>query len=293
MRKTAIKVLWGLHHDLVTCLAQLESTGEIGNFEIAQYDLSDRFLIPEKLYGREQEVEILLAAFWRVSQGKAELILVAGFSGIGKTAVVNEVHKPIVQKHGYFIKGKFEQLQRNIPFNAFVQAFRDLIKQLLCESVDQVDQWRSKILQVVGENGQVIIAVIPEIEQLIGKQPSALELSGDAAQNRFNLIFPKFVQIFTSSSHPLVIFLDDLQWADSASLKLLQLLMHNTEHLLIIGAYRDNEVSPVHPLMSTVNGIEKSGATVNTITLEPLSPKDIHQLVADTLICKVSIIQPL
>jgi len=283
----------GIHHDLVTCLTQLESTGEIGNWAIAQYDLSDRFLIPEKLYGREQEVEMLLSAFWRVSHRKAELILVAGFSGIGKTAVVNEVHKPIVQKHGYFIKGKFDQLQRNIPFNAFVQAFRDLIKQLLCESVDQVHQWRSKILQVVGENGQVIIEVIPELEQLIGKQPSALELSGDAAQNRFNLIFPKFVQIFTSSSHPLVIFLDDLQWADSASLKLLQLLMHDTEHLLIIGAYRDNEVSPVHPLMSTVNGIRKSGVTVNTITLEPLSAKDIHQLVADTLICKVPIIEPL
>ena len=179
------------------------------------------------------------------------MILVAGFSGIGKTAVVNEVHKPIVEKRGYFIKGKFDQLQRNIPLSAFVQAFRDLIRQLLSCSDNQLQDWRSKILQVVGENGQVIIEVIPELEKLIGKQPPALELSGEAAQNRFNLLFPQFVQVFTSASHPLVIFLDDLQWADVASLKLLQLLIKDAKYLLIVGAYRDNEVSLVHPLMLT------------------------------------------
>jgi len=283
----------GLHHDLATCLAQLESKGEINTFKIGQYDLPNRFLSPEKLYGRDWEVQMLLATFWRVSQGRAELILVAGCSGIGKTAVIHEVHKPIVEKHGYFIKGKFDQLQRNIPFSAFVQAFRNLIKLLLCESANQVHQWQSKILAEVGKNGQVIIEVIPELEQLIGKQPSVLELSGNDAQNRFNRLFQKFAQVFTRSSHPLVIFLDDLQWADSDSLKLLQLLMHNAGQLLILGAYRDNEVSPVHPLMLTVDKIRKSGVTINTITLNPLSPEDSYQLVADTLNCTPTIIQPL
>jgi predicted ATPase len=169
-------------------------------------------------------------------------MLVAGFSGIGKTAVVNEVHKPIVRQRGYFIKGKYDQFQRNIPFSAFVQAFRDLMGQLLSESDVQIQQWRNQILSALGENGQVIIEVIPELSKIIGEQPPAIELSGTAAQNRFNLLFQKFTQVFTSAEHPLVMFLDDLQWADSASLNLMQLLIADTKHLLLIGAYRDNEV---------------------------------------------------
>jgi predicted ATPase/signal transduction histidine kinase len=283
----------GLQYDLQRCLEQLQSTAEIATFKIGQRDLSDQFLISERLYGRESAVERLLDGWERVAQGGAELILVAGFSGIGKTAVVNEVHKPIVQKQGYFIKGKFDQLQRSIPFSAFVQAFRNLIRQLLSESDSQLEQWKSQILAVVGENAQVIIEVIPELEKLIGKQPPALELAGDAARNRFNLLFPKFVQVFTSESHPLVIFLDDLQWADSASLKLLQLLVKDTKYLLFLGAYRDNEVSPVHPLMLTVDEIRKAEVTIDTITLLPLSQSDINQLVADTLSCHTTISQPL
>jgi predicted ATPase len=210
-------------------------------------DVCDRFIIPDKLYGREAEVSILLSAFERVSLGATEMILVAGFSGIGKTAVVNEVHKPIVRQRGYFIKGKFDQLQRNIPFSAFVQAFRDLMGQLLSESDSQLNLWKTKILEAVGDNGQVLIEVIPELECIIGTQSPATELSGTAAQNRFNLLWQKFVQVFTNKEHPLVMFLDDLQWADSALLKLLQLLMQDTEYLLILGAYRNNEVSPTHP----------------------------------------------
>ncbi|MDB9510472.1 AAA family ATPase, partial [Kamptonema animale CS-326] len=205
------------------------------------------------------------------------------FSGIGKTAVVNEVHKPIVRQRGYFIKGKFDQFQRNIPFSAFVQAFRDLMGQLLTESDLQLEQWKNQILETVGDNGQVIIEVIPELEKIIGQQQPAIELSGTAAQNRFNLLFQKFTQIFTSAEHPLVMFLDDLQWADSASLKLMQLLMVDTGHLFIIGAYRDNEVNPAHPLMLTLSEIQRNQATINTITLTPLSQSQINQLVADTL----------
>ncbi|MEH2328440.1 ATP-binding sensor histidine kinase [Nostoc sp.] len=283
----------GLKYDLENCLTQLQKTGSIENFEIAQRDVCDRFLIPDKLYGRETEVEILLQAFERVSLGATEMMLVAGFSGIGKTVVVNEVHKPIVRQRGYFIKGKFDQFQKNIPFSAFVQAFRNLMGQLLTLSDAEIQQWKSKILEAVGENGQVIIEVIPELSRIIGQQSPAPELSGSAAQNRFNLLFQKFTQVFTSFEHPLVMFLDDLQWADSASLKLLQLLMEQTGYLLILGAYRDNEVSPAHSFILTVDEMVKTGAVVNSITLQSLSLVDMNQLVADTLNCDRSLAQPL
>ncbi|MEA5621564.1 AAA family ATPase [Nostoc sp. UHCC 0251] len=283
----------GLKFDLENCLIQLQETGKIENFQIAQRDVCDRFIIPDKLYGRETEVETLLQAFERVSLGATEMMLVAGFSGIGKTAVVNEVHKPIVRQRGYFIKGKFDQFQRNIPLSALVQAFRDLIEQLLTESNTQIQQWKSKILKAVGENGQVIIEVIPELEKIIGQQPTPPELSGNAAQIRFNLIFQKFTQVFTSVEHPLVMFLDDLQWADSTSLKLIQLLMTDAGHLLLIGAYRDNEVQTAHPLMLTLSEIEKTLLTINTITLAPLSQIEVNQLVADTLKCSENLALPL
>jgi len=283
----------GLKHDLEMCLVQLQATGNIEQFALGTRDITDSFLIPEKLYGRETEVSSLLAAFERVSTGSAEMMLVAGFSGIGKTAVVNEVHKPIARQRGYFIKGKYDQFQRNIPFSAFVQAFRELMGQLLSESDAQLQTWKTRILTAVGDSGQVLIEVIPELERIIGAQSPALELSGTAAQNRFNLLMQKFVQVFTTASHPLVMFLDDLQWADSASLKLLQLLMQDMGHLLVLGAYRDNEVSAAHPFMLTVDEIVKSGAVVNTITLQPLSLADLNQLVADTLICDLSLAGPL
>ncbi|WP_414620159.1 AAA family ATPase, partial [Calothrix sp. CCY 0018] len=277
----------GLKHDLENCLLKIKSTGKIANFKIAQRDICDKFIIPDKLYGREKEVEQLLKAFERVSAGNSELMLIAGFSGIGKTAVVNEVHKPIVKQHGYFIKGKFDQFNRNIPFSAFVQAFRDLMRQLIAESDTHIQLWKSKILQALGEDGQIIIDVIPELEKIIDTQPPATELSGIAAQNRFNLLFQKFVQVFTIKEHPVVMFLDDLQWADSASLKLIQLLMErgNQGYLLLIGAYRDNEVSPAHPLMIVLDAISKLKGIINTITLEPLSQIKLNQLVADTLNC--------
>ena len=285
----------GLKHDLEICLKQLQETNNIEYFQIAQRDVCDRFIIPEKLYGRENEVQELLAAFERVSNGNSELMLVAGFSGIGKTAVVNEVHKPIVKQHGYFIKGKFDQFNRNIPFSAFVQAFRNLMGQLLSETDAQLSSWKYKILQAVGENGQIIIDVIPELEQIIGKQPQVLELSGAAAQNRFNLIFKKFIQVFTAKEHPLVVFLDDLQWADSASLNLLKVLMSESEtnYLLLIGAYRDNEVFPAHPFMLTLEDISKAEAIINKITLLPLNNESLNQLISDTLSCDLEASQPL
>ncbi|MDZ8135699.1 MAG: AAA family ATPase [Nostoc sp. DedQUE04] len=285
----------GLKFDLEKCLSQLQEIGRVKSFQLGERDICDRFIIPEKLYGRQSEVQNLLDAFERVSQGSTEIMLVAGFSGIGKTAVVNEVHKPIVRQRGYFIKGKFDQFQRNIPFSAFVQAFRDLIGQLLSETDAQFQQWKRKILSALGEHGQVMIEVIPELESMIGKQPPAPELSGGAAQNRFNSLFLKFTQVFTASEHPLAIFIDDLQWADAASLNLMHLLMSEADigYLLLIGAYRDNEVNPVHPLMLTLEEIQKLDATVNTITLLPLDRVSINHLVADTLSCSLALATPL
>jgi predicted ATPase/signal transduction histidine kinase len=284
----------GLKHDLQQCLTAWSQGSRIETFELGQRDLSDRFLIPEKLYGREAEIETLLAAFDRVAEGASALMLVAGFSGIGKTAVVNEVHKPITRQRGYFIKGKFDQFNRNIPFFAFVQALRDLMGQLLCESDLQLEQWRAKILKALGNNGQILIEVIPELEAIIGKQPPVVELSDNAAQNRFNLLFQKFIAVFTTIDHPLVLFLDDLQWADLASLQLLKLLMGDCRCLLVLGAYRDNEVSPTHPFILAVEELKKTDAiAVNTITLEPLTFNDVNALVADTLNCTAELAIPL
>jgi PAS domain S-box-containing protein len=283
----------GLQCDLEKCLAQWQATNAINEFELGQQDLSDRFSIPEKLYGRQTEVQTLLEAFARVSQGRTEMMLVAGFSGIGKTVVVNEVHKPISRKQGYFIKGKYDQFNRSLPLSAFCQAFQDLVGQLLSESDTQLATWKSKILAAVGESGQILIEVIPALEKILGSQPPSNELAGSAAQQRFNLIFQNFIEVFATTEHPLVIFLDDLQWADSASLQLIKLLMEGNGYLLVLGAYRDNEVSICHPLMLTIEELKQSQASVQTITLAPLSFQDTNQLVADTLHCSIQLAQPL
>ncbi|MGD1805533.1 trifunctional serine/threonine-protein kinase/ATP-binding protein/sensor histidine kinase [Dapis sp. BLCC M126] len=285
----------GLKHDLEECLHQWEQTKKIIPFKLGERDVCDRFLISEQLYGREKEVQTLLNAFERAADGNREMMVVAGFSGIGKTSVVNEVHKPIVKERGYFIKGKFDQFHRNIPLFAFVQAFRDLIRQLLGESDAELVIWKTKILEAVGESGQVIIDVIPELERIIGKQPPVPQILGTAAQNRFNLLFGKFVRVFTTKKHPLIIFLDDLQWVDLASLNLLKLLMNESEVgcLLVLGAYRDNEVFSGHLLMLTLADLHKQGANVNTLTLLPLNEGDISRLVADTLVCSEELAAPL
>ena len=290
MAKTAeerYQSAFGICYDLENCQQQWEAHDSITPFQLGQRDISDRFQIPEKLYGRKAEISTLLAAFERVSEGNTEMMLVAGFSGIGKTALVNEVHKPIVRQRGYFIKGKFDQFKRDIPFSALVQAFQTLMRQLLTESTDQVHTWKSKILAALGENAQVIIDMIPELEQIMGKQPPVPELEGSAAQNRFNLLLQKFINVFTTVEHPLVIFVDDLQWIDSASLKLIELLMGQTDshYLLLMGAYRDNEVSAAHPLILTLNEIRKTGVLVNQITLGPFDQPDLNHLIADTLSC--------
>ncbi|WP_442949292.1 ATP-binding protein [Nostoc sp.] len=237
------------------------------------------------MYGREAEIDILMTAFEKINQGNKELILVAGYSGIGKSALVNEIHKPVIKNRGYFIAGKFEQFQRNIPYASLIQAFQELMQQLLTESEVQLATWKVKLLEALVPNAQIIIDVIPELELIIGKQPEVPQLASAEAQNRFNLVFQKFINLFAQKEHPLVIFLDDLQWADLASLKLIQLLATDTDiqYLLIIGAYRDNEVDISHPLMLVLQEIEKNSSSVKIIHCQNLKIADVSQLVSDTL----------
>lgn len=295
----------GLKYDLEFCLQQLETVGFIDNFIVGERDKSAQLLIPQKLYGRETEISTLLEAFERVGgneineinsrrelgnesqnpKSKSELLLVSGYSGIGKTSVINEVHKPIIEAKGYFIAGKFDQFKRNIPYTGLIQAFQDLISQILTLNQPEIEIFQHQLQTVLGQNGQIIIDVIPEVELIIGFQPPPPELGPTESQNRFNRVFQQFISVFCQPEHPLVLFLDDLQWADSASLKLIQLLMTDadSQYLLTIGAYRDNEVSPTHPLIQTINKIQEAGTIVNNITLKPLSLHQVSLLVADTL----------
>jgi len=285
---------FGIKVDLETC-EQMLSSGEISQFIIGQLDSYSQFLIPQKLYGREREVASLLEAFARVSGGKTEMMLVSGYSGIGKSSLVNEVDKPIVGARGYFLSGKFDQFKRNIPYASLIQAFQKLMRQLLTENSAQIAIWKAKILEALGANGQIIIDVIPEVEKIIDPQPAVPTLGPTESQNRFNRVFQKFIQVFSKAEHPLVIFLDDLQWADSASLKLIQLIMTDpdSKYLLLIGAYRDNEVSATHPLIYTLEQIENTRAIVNNIILHPLDISHVNQLVSETLRSQISQVLPL
>ncbi|MEC4817886.1 MAG: serine/threonine-protein kinase PknK, partial [Scytonema sp. PMC 1069.18] len=275
----------GLKADLEECLRQLQATGQVEDFIIGQFDLDSQFLIPLKLYGREKEVALLMDAFERVFLGKTEMMLVSGYSGIGKSSLVNEVRTPIARQQGYFISGKFDQFKRHIPYASLIQAFQDLVRQILMENADKVAIWKIKILEALGSNGQVIIDVIPEVERIIGSQPAVPVLGATESQNRFHRVFQQFIRVFCQPNHPLVIFLDDLQWADSASLKFIQLLMSNPEsqYLLLIGAYRENEVNAAHPLTLTLEELRSVHATINHIILQPLQNYQVNQLVSDTL----------
>ena len=273
----------GLKHDLEILQSGLSNYNQIFP-KLGSKDISDKFNIPQKLYGRKKEIKILLSAFHRVVSEKSEMLLITGYSGIGKSSVVAEIYKPITEKRGYFVSGKFDQYNRNIPYKAFVNIFQDLIKQLLSETETQLYKWKEELLDALGDNAQVIIDVIPDLELILGKQPEAIILGANESQNRFNLVFQNFIKVFTKKEHPIVIFLDDLQWADSASLKLVHLLMASSSPgLLLIGAYRDNEVGNLHPLSVTLDEISKTGATLNYISLSPLTLPTVTQIIADTL----------
>jgi predicted ATPase/signal transduction histidine kinase/tRNA A-37 threonylcarbamoyl transferase component Bud32 len=287
----------GLHIDLQRCLTRFEKNGDIESFNLGQADISEKFQIPQKLYGRERETNIYLNAFEQICLEKVsfQLILVTGYSGIGKSALVHEIYKPITEKRGYFITGKFDQFQRNVPYSAIVTAFSELVRYLLTESESQLNDWKQRLLEALGVNGRVITEVIPEVERLIGPQPAVPLLGPTEAQNRFNLFFQNFVRVFCQPEHPLVIFLDDLQWVDSATLKLIELILTHEEmnYLFLIGAYRNNEVDPTHPLIQMLEKLKNKQLIINEFTLDPLNIECITQLVAETLQSDRQTIAPL
>ena len=279
----------GVERDLRRCLAEWEAGGRIGEFPLGEQDTPDRLLIPEKLYGREREIEALLASIDRVvSSGAPELVLVSGYSGIGKSSVVNELQKVLVPPRGLFAAGKFDQYKRDIPYATLAQAFQSLVRSLLGKSEEELGCWRDGLREALRPNGQLMVDLVPELRLIIGEQAPVPELPPQDAQRRFQLVFLRLLGVFARPEHPLALFLDDLQWLDAATLDLLEHLMTQTDvrHFLLIGAYRDNEVTPAHPLMRKIEAIRDAGAPVQEIVLAPLAEEDLGQLIADSLHCE-------
>ncbi|MBN1209011.1 MAG: AAA family ATPase [Myxococcaceae bacterium] len=275
----------GLKADLERCREGLSQSAQEG-FTPGAHDAPHRFQLPQRLYGRDAHVATLLQGFERVIQaGRPELFLVSGYSGIGKSSVVHELHKPVVQRRGFFLSGKFDQFQRDVPYATVAQALRGLVQQLLASSDEELASWRERLNQAWEGDGQVLLELVPQLEVVVGRQPPLLEVSPGEVQQRMNRVVRQFLEVFAAAGRPLVVFLDDLQWADLASLRLIQQLLSQPEipPVLWIGAYRDNEVSPSHPLTSVLDEVRKAGARVSDVRLEPLRLEQVEQLVGDTL----------
>ncbi len=286
----------GLERDLQRCLEEWQTHGRIGAFRLGQDDLPDRLLIPEKLYGRSREVAALLDTFQNVvATGAPELVLVSGYSGIGKSSVVNELHKVLVPPRGLFAAGKFDQHKRDIPYATVAQAFQGLVRQILGKSEAELQRWRAALGEALGSNGRLIVDLIPELELIIGQPPPVADLPPQEAKRRFQAVLRRFIGVFARPEHPLALFLDDLQWLDPATLDLLEDLLTGGDirHLLLIGAYRDNEVDAAHPLMRRLEAIRRTAAPVRNIVLAPLGYRDLGQLIGDALHCKQEHARPL
>lgn len=276
----------GLKADLENCLEQLHKNKVIVPFVPGEKDASSKLSISQKLYGRENEISILINAYEEVvNTGKPSLVLVSGYAGIGKTALVSELYKPITHEKGFFISGKFNRLKRDIPYSTIVDAFQSLIISFLSESEEQLANWKERLNNALGKNGQLVVDIIPQLELIIGKQDPVTALPPLESQNRFKMTFEKFIGVLSGKEHPLVIFIDDLQWSDSGSLNLIrQMLLENSgSYILVIGAYRDNEVTSTHPLMLVLEEIKKSAVAVKEIKVSALGQDHIQQLINDSI----------
>ena len=285
----------GVEHDLRRCLAEW-ARGSLADFALGENDVPDRLVIPEKLHGREREVGTLLASFDRmVKSGVPELVLVSGYSGVGKSSVVNELHKVLVPPRGLFAAGKFDQYKRDIPYATVAQAFQTLVRQVLGKSETELHAWRDALREALGANGRLIVDLIPQLELVIGRPPPVAELAPQDAQRRFRAVLRRFMGVFARREHPLALFLDDLQWLDAATLDLIEdlLTQGDLRYLLLIGAYRDNEVDATHPLLRKLDVIRRAGAIVRDIALAPLSDGDLGQLIGDALHCEPDPTRPL
>jgi hypothetical protein len=286
----------GLQADLRHGLTALDTLGKIDPFPLATHDVSGRLRIPERLYGRESEIKTLLAAFDRVlARGRTELVLVSGYSGVGKSSFVHQLRKELPPSTGLFAAGKFDQFQRGIPYATVAQGFQSLVRQLLAKREEEVIRWQDALRKALGPNGQLMVGLIPELELLIGKQPPTSDLPPQDAQNRFQMVFLRFLGVFARPRHPLVLFLDDLQWLDTATLDLIKHLVSEPDarHLLLVGAYRENEVGLTHPLSQMLAEIRQASAPIEEIVLEALSIHNVDQLILDTLDCEPHNARPL
>ncbi len=278
----------GLERDLRRCLEDGERQRRIDDFPLGQADTPDRLLIPETLYGRERDLATLRAAFERVvTGGPPELVLVSGYSGIGKSAVVNELHKELVPSRGLFASGKFDQYKRDIPYSTLTQAFQNLTRRLLGRGDAELAGWRDALLEALGTNGRLMTDLVPELKLIVGEQPPVPDVEPQQAQSRFQLVFRRFIGVFARPEHPLALFLDDLQWLDAATLDLLADVATRSElrHLMLIGAYRDNEVDAAHPLRARLEAVRTAGARIEEITLAPLALAHVEKMLADALHC--------
>jgi len=285
----------GIRTDLENCIRQLNDTGFVERFPLGREDRTEKFHISHKLYGREREREILLKCFNGTSQGNFIFLTVAGYSGVGKTSLVRELYKPVTRERGYFVAGKFDEFHKNIPYSALVSAFQELISQILTESEDRLKDWKVRVQQALGSDSHIITEVIPDVAKLIDPQREIIPLAGDESQRKFSRLFLKFLRTFCSADHPLVIFLDDMQWIDPATLELINRMARSEDlnHLLLIGAYRDNEVLPGHPLMISLSSFQGSKHALQQISLSPLHADSVLEMIADTIQGTIAEIQPL
>lgn len=274
----------GIKNDLLQCQALSQEGNLNALFQLGQRDVKNHLVISQKLYGREAERKELLDRIDAICiKGTQELILVAGASGIGKTAFIQEIYRPLSERSGFFVRGKFDILQRHISYFALIQVFTDLVNYILMEPQEKLLLFKNEILEAAGPNGKILIDLIPSIELILGKQPDVIELPPDAAKNRLNMLFQRFINVFATEEHPLILFIDDLQWADSASLNLMETLFLQSRYFAIIGAYRDNEVMGHHPLLLTIEALQKQKIGVTTLPLRGLKVDEITQLLEDSL----------
>jgi predicted ATPase len=285
----------GLRADLERCAREWAHQGRIAPFAIARNDLSERFVVPQQLYGREQELETLIAAFEHSCDGPPVMALVAGYAGIGKTALIGELSGPIARRRGYFVTGKFDQVTRDVPHQALIQALRQLVQRLLTEDAARMERWRLRLSRALGDNAGVVAAVLPEIEGVIGETAPPLPLPPTEARNRFASAFQNLIAALASAEQPLAILLDDLQWADAATLSLLHPLLERLDvpGLMLIGAYRDNEVDAEHPLTRAIAELDQAGVALCRIALGPLGTPDLVQMIAQCLHCDPAAAEPL
>lgn len=285
----------GIEEDLKKCQILLNTKGGIESFSLASKDMHDHLTLSQKLYGREEEIKTLLHSYKRVSEGAVEALMVCGYSGIGKTMLINEVHKPMVKQRGYYISGKFDQLQRNTPYTAITQAFNQLARLILAESEDRFETIKNALLNSLGSIGQVLIDLAPDLQLILGPQLPLEKLSPRETQNRMMIFFKRFLHIIATKDQPLVLFIDDLQWVDSGSLKLLEYIMTDEDlsHVLLIGAYRDNEVDEHHSLTSFLNELNTQKKTIHHISLIPLEPRHFELMFQDSFSRDALSVKPL